>query len=319
MRESARRMLVTAVCVLGLAAAAAPVLLSASVTASSAAAGPAAGGSSSLPTPGLYHQPIIGKVVLPGLGQVLGFGRRHATNVQSQNWSGYADNQDTYDSVAASWVQPAVNCSAGGGGGGGGVLTGLLGGNGLGNLLGPGSSAASFWVGLDGFSSNSVEQLGADSDCNGSTPTYYAWWEMFPNPSQVLSSSYPVHPGDQMTAWVASNATGTDFYLALKDSSAGWSFATNQTASPGFGRSSAEVVAEAPSSCNFLFCSQLPLADFGQVGFGNADVIDNSGHNGSLAAFNANAITMSVNNQTLAVPSDLSADGRSFSVTWKNS
>jgi hypothetical protein len=142
---------------------------------------------------------------------------------------------------------------------------------------------------------------------------------MFPNPSQVLSSSYPVHPGDQMTAWVASNGSGTTFFLALKDATAGWSFGTTQNASPGFGRSSAEVVAEAPSSCNILFCSELPLSDFGQVDFGNADLIDNSGNNGSLAAFNANAITMAVGNKTLAVPSNLSADGRSFSVSWKNS
>ena len=62
------------VCVLGLTAAAAPVLFI-------AAASPAAG-SISLPTPGLYHQPIIGKVVLPRLGQVLGNGVPHATNVQ---------------------------------------------------------------------------------------------------------------------------------------------------------------------------------------------------------------------------------------------
>jgi hypothetical protein len=314
MRGSVRRILVSTIGVLGLAAVTAPFLS----TAASAAVASAAAGSTSLPIPGLYHQPIIGKVVLPGLGQVLGHGLRHATNVQSQNWSGYADNQGIFDSVAATWTQPAVNCAAGGGGGGG-ILNGLLGGNGPGNLLGPGSSAASFWVGLDGYSSSSVEQLGADSDCKGKTPSYYAWWEMFPNPSQVLSSSYPVHPGDQMTAWVASNGSGTDFYLALKDSSAGWSFATSQTTSPGFGRSSAEVVAEAPSSCNVLFCSELPLADFGQVGFGGADLIDNSGTNGSLAAFNANAITMRVGNRTLAVPSNLSADGRSFSVSWQGS
>jgi hypothetical protein len=303
------------VCVLGLATAAVPVLS----TAAASSAASAVAGSTSLPTPGLYHQPLIGKLVLPGLGQVLGNGVRHAANVQSQNWSGYADNEDTYNSVAATWTQPAVDCSRGGGGGGGGVLNGLLAGNGLGNLLGPGSSAASFWVGLDGFASNSVEQLGADSDCNGATPTYYAWWEMFPNPSQVLSSSYPVHSGDQMTAWVASNASGTTFFLALKDATAGWFFGTTQSASPGYGRSSAEVVAEAPSSCNILSCSELPLADFGQVGFGNADLIDNAGKNGSLADFNVNAITMSMGGKTLAVPSNLSADGRSFSVSWQNS
>jgi hypothetical protein len=309
-------MLVSTVCVLGLAAAAAPLLATA---ASSASAAPSTAAGSSLPTPGLYHVPIIGKVVVPGLGQVLGHGLRHATNVQSQNWSGYADNQDTYDSVAASWTEPTANCDASGGGSGG-ALGGLLGGNGLGNLLGPGSSAASFWVGLDGYASNSVEQLGSDSDCNGKTPTYYAWWEMFPNPSQDLSSSsYPVHAGDQMTAWVASNGTGTQFFLAMKDSTAGWFFGTTQAASPGFGRSSAEVVAEAPSSCNLLFCSEVPLSDFGQIGFGGADLIDNSGNNGSLSSFNANAITMTVGSRTLAVPSNLSADGRSFSVSWQNS
>jgi hypothetical protein len=261
--------------------------------------------------------PIIGKVVLPGLGQLLGHGLRHATNVQSANWSGYADTADTYNSVAATWTQPTVDCSSGGGGGGG-VLGGLLGGNGLGNLLGPGGSASSFWVGLDGYSSSSVEQLGTDSDCNGTTPQYYAWWEMFPNPSQVLSSSsYPVRPGDQITAWVASNAAGTKFYLAEKDANAGWIFSTTQTAS-GFARTSAEVVAEAPSSCNLLFCSEVPLSNFGHVAFGNADLIDNSGNNGSLSSFAANEITMATGNRTLAVPSNLSSDGRSFSIAWQN-
>ena len=317
MWASARRALTSVVCVAGLSASAALVLATFAASPASAAASPAVAGIS-LPNPGLYHVPIIGKVVLPGLGQALGHGLRHATNVQSQNWSGYADSQGTYDSVAASWTEPAVTCSPSGGGGGG-ILAGLLGGNVLGTLLGPGSSASSFWVGLDGYDSSSVEQLGTDADCNGSTPVYDAWWEMFPNPSQVLSTSYPVHPGDQMTAWVASNSSGTAFYLALKDSSAGWTFSTSQTASPGFGRSSAEVVAEAPSSCNLLFCSEVPLADFGQVGFDNADVIDSSGTNGSLASFDADAITMTMGNRTLAVPSNLSADGRSFSISWQNS
>ena len=310
MLGSARRVLASTVCALGLTAAAAPVLATAAASPASAAASSVAAGSS-LPTPGLYHVPIIGKALLPGLGQLLGHSARHATNVQSQNWSGYADNQDTYNSVAASWIEPTVNCGASGGGGGG-ILGGLLGG-------GAGSSASSFWVGLDGFNSSSVEQLGTDSDCNGNTPAYYAWWEMYPNPSQSLSSSYPVRAGDQMTAWVASNPSGTSFYLALKDSTAGWYFSTNQSASPGFGRSSAEVIAEAPSSCSLLFCSQVPLADFGQVGFGNANLIDNTNHNGSLASFNANEITMTVNGQTLANPSNLSADGKSFSVTWQHS
>jgi hypothetical protein len=310
-------MLVSGACALGLAATAAPVLASAAASPAAAAA-PATSAATGLPAPGLYHVPIIGKVVLPGLGSLLGHSLRHATNVQSTNWSGYADTADTYNSVAASWTEPAVNCGSSASGGGG-ILGGLLGGNGLGNLLGPGGSAAAFWVGLDGYASSSVEQLGTDSDCNGGTPVYYAWWEMYPNPSQVLSSAYPVHAGDQITAWVASNSAGTQFYLAEKDSTAGWSFSTTQTAKSAFARSSAEVVAEAPSSCNLLFCSEVPLPNFGQVNFSNANLIDNSGNNGSLSSFAANEITMASGGKTLAAPSSLSADGRSFSVAWQNS
>ncbi len=317
MRGSARKMLVSTACALGLAATAAPVLAFAAASPVAAAA-PASSAGSGLPTPGLYHDPIIGKVVLPGLGSLLGQGLRHATNVQSANWSGYADTADTYNSVAASWTEPSVNCS-GGGGGGGGLLGGLLGGNGLGNLLGSGGSASSFWVGLDGYASSSVEQLGTDSDCSGGTPVYYAWWEMYPKGSVALSSSYPVHPGDQITAWVASNPAGTQFFLAEKDTTAGWTFSTTQTASPAFGRTSAEVVAEAPSSCTLIFCSEVPLPNFGQVNFSSADLIDNAGNNGSLSSFAANEITMVSGGRTLAVPSNLSADGRSFSVTWKSS
>jgi hypothetical protein len=264
-------------------------------------------------TPGLYHVPIIGKVVLPGLGSLLG-GVRHATAVQSANWSGYADTKDTFNSVAASWTVPSVNCANSGGG-----LNGLLGGlGGLGGLLGGPSAASSFWVGLDGYSSTSVEQLGTDSDCNSGTPSYYAWYEMYPNPSVQLPSQYPVRPGDQMTAWVASNASGTSFLLSMKDATANWSFQTTQSGS-GFARSSAEVIAEAPSSCTILFCSEVPLADFGQVSYSGSALMNAAGRAGSLSAFNANEITMVNNGTTLATPSSLSPDGTAFSVNWDNS
>jgi hypothetical protein len=79
----------------------------------------------------------------------------------SYNWSGYAitGSKGSTTDVKGSWVVPAVNCSAA-----------------------PAGYSA-FWVGIDGFSSSSVEQIGTDSDCvslNGhqqGTPTYYAWFE----------------------------------------------------------------------------------------------------------------------------------------------
>jgi Peptidase A4 family len=302
---------------IGLAAPAAPILTSAAAAAApthaAAPAGPAA--------PGLYHVPVIGKVTLPGLGSVLGNGLRHATAVQSSNWSGYADTNDTYNSVASSWTEPTVNCSSSGGLGGLG-LSGLGSLTSLGgltdSLLGGPDAAAAFWVGLDGYNSTSVEQLGTDSDCDSGAPTYYAWYEMYPNPSVQLSSSYPVQPGDKLTALVSANSAGTSFTLEIKDATAGWTFSTTQAGS-GFARSSAEVIAEAPSSCTVLFCSEVPLADFGQVSYTGSQVINNSGTKGTLSTFPANEITMADNGTTEATPSSLSTDGSSFSVTWNNS
>ncbi len=121
-----------------------------------------------------------------------------------------------------------------------------------------------------------------------------------------------------MTAMVVSNATGTSFTLMIKDATANWSFSTTQAGS-GFARSSAEVIAEAPSSCNVLFCSELPLADFGQVNYSGSSLVDTAGRQGSLSAFNANEITMVKNGTTLATPSSLSPDGTSFSMTWDKS
>jgi len=312
-----RKVLVSgALALIGLAAPAASVL--APAAAASAAAPRHAAASTTTagrPVPGLYHVPIIGKVTLPGvLGSLLGGGNgaglRRATAVSSSNWSGYADTNDTFGSVSSSWTEPSVNCADSNSG-----LDGVLS---LSDLLGGPGAASAFWVGLDGYNSTSVEQLGTDSDCDSGTPSYYAWYEMYPNPSEVLPSQYPVQPGDQMTALVASNAAGTSFTLEIKDATAGWTFSTTQTGS-GFARSSAEVIAEAPSSCSILFCSEVPLADFGQLNFSGSSVINTAGTKGSLSAFDANEITMSDNGTTLATPSSLSSDGSSFSVKWDNS
>lgn len=301
---------------MGLAAAAAPVVMVATLPAAAAPSHAAVTTAPGHAVPGQYHVPIIGKVTLPGVGSLLG-GQRHATDVSSANWAGYADTSDTYGSVASSWVEPTVDCANSGGGLGLGSGTAGLGGL-FGSLLGGPSAASAFWVGLDGYSSTSVEQIGTDSDCDSGTPTYDAWYEMYPNPSVTLPGQYAVHPGDHVTALVSSNTGGTSFTLMLKDATAGWTFSTAQTGS-GFARSSAEVVAEAPSQCTLLFCSEVPLADFGQVGYTGSQAVDTGGKQGTLSAFPASEITMASNGTTLATPSSLSSDGSSFSVTWDNS
>ena len=80
------------------------------------------------------------------------FGRVNHDTVTSSNWSGYAvQSASQFTDAKGSWVQPAATCSTNS------------------------AQYSSFWVGIDGYSSDSVEQLGTDSDCDGrNRPSYYA-------------------------------------------------------------------------------------------------------------------------------------------------
>ncbi len=283
-----------ALALLGMAA---PLMVAAgSGPAAAAAASPRAAAN-----PVLYHQPLLGRHAVNGVQL------RHLTDVNSTNWSGYADINDTFQTVSGSWTEPTVTCSTGGGG--------LLGGLGLTSS----ATYSSFWVGLDGYTSSSVEQTGTDADCSRTgQPTYYAWYEMFPAGSVDLSTStYPVSPGDKMTGMVMSNASG-GFALILADAQKGWKFTFNAQGS-GMARSSAEWVAEAPSVCPLLFCSPLTLANFGTVTFTNAAAGDVTNHLGTISAFPDAAISMASGGTVRATPGPLTAGGSSFTDTWNNS
>ena len=128
------------------------------------------------------------------------------TTVSSGNWAGYAalpqHSGGKFRYVAATFTVPSVNCST------------------------TPSSFSVHWVGLDGFNSSTVEQDGVESDCNGSTPAYSAWWETFPgNPIQTVFS---VNAGDAVIASVYFNtASGTHhnkYNLVLTDVTSGQSF-----------------------------------------------------------------------------------------------
>src|SRR5207245_2181338 len=110
------------------------------------------------------------------------------------------------------------------------------------------------------YSSSSVEQIGTDSDIANGVPTYYAWYEMYPNPFSKIYT-VPVKPGDVIAASVS--YTGSDnFHLVISNTTAGQSFSIDKLAS-GVQRSSAEWIAEAPSSISGV----LPLTNFGTVNF----------------------------------------------------
>ena len=180
-----------------------------------------------------------------------------------------------------------------------------------------GKTYGSFWVGLDGYTSKSVEQLGTDSDCkNVNSPTYYAWYEMYPAASVTISTTqFPVKVGDTMTASVT--RSGTSYTLSLQ-SSEGWTFSTTQTGSDA--NSSAEWVAEAPDTCVLIFCSNAKLTNFGSITFSGAEAAIGSSLE-PVSTFTTNSgphdITMTTSSgATRAQPSALTSDGAGFTDTW---
>jgi hypothetical protein len=207
------------------------------------------------------------------------------TTVTSTNWSGYAatGGNGAFSSVSASWTEPTGACTSR-----------------------HGHQYSSFWVGLDGYSSSSVEQTGTDVDCSGRTPAYYGWYEMYP--AFPVNFSNTVRPGDRMSASVTFSGTST-FTLILTDSTRGWTqnIVKSQT---GLARSSAEVIAEAPSSTSGV----LPLADFGTVNFTSSIA------NGSaIGSFNPTEIIMVDNSGADKDTVSALSGGENFSATWLRS
>ncbi len=149
----------------------------------------------------------------PGTHTVMAGGHRIS---YSTNWSGYAVIGGTFSTATASWTQNAITCTSG-----------------------DGQTDMSPWVGLDGFSNNTVEQTGSSGDCSGATRSYYAWYEMFPRGVRVISK--PVKPGDQFTATVT-HTGGTNYRLVLKDLIQGWT--NSVTRSLNAKNASAEAVME---------------------------------------------------------------------------
>jgi hypothetical protein len=212
----------------------------------------------------------------------------------STNWSGYAVSGSAFTFASASWIVPAATC-------------------------GSGHQYAAFWVGLDGYSSPTVEQTGTDSDCDGRHPSYYAWYEFYPNPSLEISS-LAIRPGDRMSAQVA--YSGGKFTITITDETTGKSYSNSATVSRAK-RSSAEWIAEAP--CCTARGGILPLADFGTVllggdstGISNTNFATDRTVSGAIGAFpGIQQVTMATSGGAKeAVPSGLSGDGTSFSVSW---
>jgi hypothetical protein len=231
--------------------------------------------------PGHRHAPIVIR-------------ERHEQGWTSLNWSGYAvtASSGSVTDAQGSWVVPAIQgtCPAT-------------------------NEYASFWVGIDGFNSSTVEQTGTDSDCQNGMPTYYAWFEFYPHPMFIVNS-VPVSPGDQISAKVSYNSSTRQFTASIQNVTTGHSFSTSAKVSSAK-RSSAEWIAEAPSSGGILPLADFGTADYGSVFKGIANDATVGLSTGSIGSFGSSVqeITMVTNSGVVkAQPSALSGD--SFSVAW---
>jgi hypothetical protein len=214
------------------------------------------------------------------------------TAVGSFNWSGYADTSKTkqeFTKVSGSWTAPSVTCSAE-------------------------DQITSGWVGLDGFSTGTVEQLGTLAQCFQGVAVYDTWYEMFPAGLTVVGTT--LAPGDKITASVT--RTGTSYALKLTDAThTANSFSVTKTCALATCKDeSAEWISERPS----FSIGIAPQAKYNafKLTSGTETAGGTSGTIGTGPG--VNSITMIDATQTydLNTVSGLTGNN-SFSTTWKNS
>jgi hypothetical protein len=205
------------------------------------------------PSIGREHAPIILR-------------ERHGSNATtSSNWSGYAVTgaTDSVSDVKGSWQVPAIQ----------------------GTCPSAGIQYSSFWVGIDGYNTNTVEQIGTDSDCVNGSPQYYAWYEFYPH--YPVNIPLTIHVGDIISAEV--KYSGGKFTVSLMDCPQGTSpcASWSQTEKmPNAKRASAEWIIEASGG--------QPLANFGTVNFGSLTNPCSATVGGATAQIGSPAFTASL-------------------------
>ena len=200
----------------------------------------------------------------------------------SRNWSGYAARGGTFTSVSATWTIPQL------------AVDGPFG-------------ADATWIGIGGLRSRDLIQAGTQQAVSGTgTVVYQAWIETLPDVSHPVPLT--VLPGESVTISVDQQA-GDTWLISFTNLTSGQ---TLQRTVPYVSTvSSAEWIEEAP----FARRRVLPLSQFTSLTFTSASAVKD-GQSLTPADLNARAISLiDDTGRTVAVPSPLSPDGSSFTVT----
>jgi hypothetical protein len=213
----------------------------------------------------------------------------------SLNWSGYAAVSKTpFNYVHSTFVQPSVRCP------------------------GIANQYTSNWVGLDGFTNQTVEQDGTFAYCGGpdnTRPVYVAWYEMYPMASV---SVFAVHAGDIINEQV--RYAGGKFTLSVSDLTTGKS-ATTTAACSSCKRASAEWIIERPAICLNKTCTEAALtelADFGTSTMSANQASVDGGPVMNVGKFLNYPIFMicPVHRGFISLDTVASLQGPSFTATW---
>jgi len=228
-----------------------------------------------------------------------------ADTITSNNWSGYAahGNGAKFRRVTATWRQPAAVCSTGT------------------------ETYSAFWVGIGGYSlsSDDMEQIGSELDCNANgTQSLSAWYELLPAPSRTIRMT--VAGGDLITAGVS--IAGDRVTMTLDDTTRHEAF-TKTITDHSIDDTSAEWITEAPSECSTATkCETEPLTDFGAVQFANASAGTTTGRTASIESSlwtatkillgysSAGTSFVAKTSTAKATPTVLAGSGRAFRVDY---
>lgn len=215
----------------------------------------------------------------------------------STNWGGYVAATNlkkpapgSVNDVSASWIVPKISASSH-------------------------NTYCAIWVGIDGYASGSVEQIGTEHDWNNGKQTNYAWFEMYPKGSFQIGG-FPLKVDDSISASVAYKGNGVfELTLANNTQKKYTTVPTSKTTYKAAQRSSAEWIVEAPYENGIL-----PLAHFSKINFTQCQaIIDNVKGSISNPDWVDNGLVMvSQQGTQKATVSNLAAQGKNFSVTWKH-
>lgn len=217
---------------------------------------------------------------------------------QSSNWSGYAALTDlakpkvgSVTFVAGKWNVPKLKETKE-------------------------TAFSSIWVGIDGYGSPSVQQIGTEHDWQDGKQQDYAWFEMYPKGSYQIVG-FPVQPDDLIGAEVKYQGNDTYKLTLFNHTQKVYTVVPSKyTKVKGTKRLSAEWVVEAPSDGTNI----LPLADFEKVGFTDCQATIN-GKTGAIEnkRWKDDDIVMQTGGRTIkAKPTTLTNSGEDFAVSWNH-